>query len=222
MRNRLVHFSHFAALTLLLSGCRDGGPNSEATALDPADPPASSPALGGTENIHFKARGAHTVAGFTLEQPGNVVFGHISVQRGGINHPGETLLFYFLTSCDHLTGECAFLEEGIGIIPNGDFTVNGKHSTLRTNTAANPSFILLTGSGGPIVLQWTRTTDLVSQLQEHRRTRTKALQMARERISSTSSTAIASGTMFGRTLGNSTHAEVGITRTGSIVLSKVP
>jgi hypothetical protein len=224
MRNRLIHLSQFAAFILLLSGCTDGAPSSEATAPETADPAASSSAVGGTEIVRFKAQGSHATAGFMLEQPGHIVFGHIEVQRGGINNPGETLLFYFLNRCERLGtdhGDCVFLEEGVGTIPNGDFTVRGNVSTLRTNTAANPSFILLAGSGGTIVFQWTRTTERVSQIQEHRRTRMKGVEMFHERRSSSSSTAITGGTMLGFTI-QAAPGFVGATRTGSIVLSKVP
>jgi hypothetical protein len=223
MRIRPVHFSHFIASTLLLAGCRDAGPNAEATAPDPADLPASSSAVGGTEVVHFKARGEGALVNFTVEQPRRIVSGTIDVFRGAFSSEGETVLLYSLLSCDRLTGECAMLEEGVGTIPNGDFTVRGIHTTLRTNTSAtaNPSFDRFLGSGGPIVFRWTRTNAFVSQFHQQFRTRTKGLRIDHVDEAGTFSSAIASGTIFGLTV-KPTSANVATIRRGTLLVSKVP
>jgi hypothetical protein len=132
-------------------------------------------------------------------------------------------LLYSLFSCDRLTGECATIEEGAGAIPNGHFSVQGRLSTLRINTsaAASPSFDRLLGSGGPIVFQWTRTTASVSQFHRQVRLRTKGVQTEHLQEAGTFSSAIASGTFLGVTV-KPTSAEVGATRSGRIVISKVP
>jgi hypothetical protein len=223
MRIHLVHFSHFAAFTLLLSGCRDGALSSEATAPDPADLPASNLAVGGTEIVRFKIRGNHASASIHLEQP-QFVMGSVEISQNCCSEiAGQTVLFYSLSTCDLLTGDCVQFQEGVGTIPAGDFIVRGNVSTLRTNTAANPSFSRLTGPGGPIVLRWKGTSERVSQLRTDSRTRTKGVEMSRSRFVSTSSSAIASGTMFGLTIkpGNS-EASVGAIQSGEIAVSKVP
>jgi hypothetical protein len=223
MRIRLFHFSHLAALTLLLSGCRDGAPNSEATAPDPADLPASSLAVGGSEIVRFKLQGNTASASIHLEQP-QMVMGSVEVTQNCCSEiAGQTILFYSLSSCDPVTGDCVIFQEGVGTIPARDFFVRGSVTTLRTNTAANPSFSRLTGPGGPIVLQWKRTSERVSELQQRSRTRTKGVEMSRNRFVLTSSSAIASGTIFGLTIkpGNS-DASVGAIRSGEFAISKLP
>lgn len=83
---------------------------------------------------------------------GGVVFGSLSVSRGGSPTAQETFLFYSIVECGAFG--CFTVAGGFGTIPNGDFSASGPTYQLNTNTAGNAGFFTFAGAPGQIAAEW--------------------------------------------------------------------
>lgn len=95
---------------------------------------------------------------------GEGFFGNVYVTRGGDANDPKTYLGY---SVIQFSPSYEILEEGFGVIPNGDLTGDAaSHLDLDTDTsaAANPDFERFAGNGGVITVQWTRVQGYLNRL----------------------------------------------------------
>lgn len=86
---------------------------------------------------------------------------NLLVQKGTIDDP-RTFLEYDVSQCT--LGVCTDVLEGVGTIPSEDFTGSESHLLLHTNTATNPNFTFLVGSGGEVDITWRKTDLFMSRI----------------------------------------------------------
>jgi hypothetical protein len=210
---------------LLATGCESGSTKSETTAPEVVDAPVNASSSAGASTFHFKSRGPQAQLFFFEEGPSGVVFGDLQVERSETKTSRETLLFYSIQRCDPTTGECELLEQGSGLIPNGDFVAGRRVVTLHTNTSteANPAFDRAGGSGGPITLQWTRTSAFVNDFHGHSRVQFEGVVIEKSQFAGTFSSALAQGSISGVAVSPaSSSGTIGIVRNGLLVIQKGP
>lgn len=210
---------------LLVAGCENTPTKSDPTAPEVSDVPLPAMAAAGAQTFHIRSKGPLAQVSFYAEEPTAVLFGFLEVIGLGTPKDQQILLFYSIERCEPVAGDCVNVEQGSGLIPDGDLIVRGRKTILRTNTSAdaNPTFERVSGSGGAINLQWTRTSAVVTSSQVHSRTRIKGVLIDHTRFASTSSSALTGGSLLGLALdpGNSGGA-VGTAQSGVITIAKAP
>jgi hypothetical protein len=225
MRAHRLQCGLIVATGLLLSSCENGSIRPESTPAEIADESAITSGATGAQVFHFKSRGPLAQVSFFAEGPAGVMIGFVEVMRGGSTTDQQTFLFYTIDRCDPVAGECVPVEQGSGLIPNRDLKVQGRQTTLHTNTSveANPAFDRINGSGGAITLQWTRTSAIVSEFRGHSRTRIRGVLLEHSQFASTFSSAITKGTVIAAAVspGNS-GGTVGTVRSGTVFIAKAP
>ena len=93
---------------------------------------------------------------------------YLLVEKGGTISSPTTFLEYDVSQCTQDpasdTNVCTDVLEGIGTIPDEDFTGSESHLRLHTNTATNPNFTFLAGSGGEVDVTWRKTDLFMSRV----------------------------------------------------------
>ena len=110
------------------------------------------------------------------------------------------------------------MEEGGGLIPNADFVVGRRGARLNTNVTGEPNsiFQVITGSGGRLSLQWTRTPAFTTTFHTNVRTKTEGFAIEHLQSAGTFSSALADGTLFG--IGVNTFGQLGTIRNGILIV----
>src|SRR6185437_1514848 len=97
-------------------------------------------------------------------------FTNLTVQKGGTISSPTTFLEYDVSQCTEdpttATTVCTDVLEGVGTIPNEDFTGSESNLHLHTNTATNPNFLFLAGSGGEVDVTWRKTDLFMTRISE--------------------------------------------------------
>jgi hypothetical protein len=83
---------------------------------------------------------------------GTIQFGSASVSRGGDPANPQTFFNYGVVECSPFF--CNQVAGGFGVIPNADFSAQGRNYRVNTNTAGNPNFFTFAGSPGTITIVW--------------------------------------------------------------------
>lgn len=105
-----------------------------------------------TTTFVAKGEGAYAQT-FSFDEAG-VVSITIDVSRGGTPSSPTTFLYYDVFIG---TSNGGIARQGMGVIPNADFSSNGRTVILNTDTSVIPGFELIAGAGGPINLHWEAT-----------------------------------------------------------------
>ena len=220
MQGNLVRHIVGVAAVLTVAACESDSIKSDPTTPEITEPLESTVSAAGAEVVRFRSKGpTATLFLVSEETDGGVLFGDLQVGRVESQRQQETFLFYVVQRCDP-NGECVPVEEGAGLIPNGDFVVGRGEARLRTNISGEPNsnFQLITGSGGELSLQWTRTSAFTTNFHNNARTRTSGFGIEHFQSAGTFSSALAEGTVFG--IGVDTFGQLGTMRTGVVIILK--
>src|SRR5207247_1320207 len=141
---------------------------------DIAQPPAALADVSGQPIIsRFVTNGEFGSVGWFAPDPTGFISGSVYFSRGDAVTNPQTFLYYLILHCGD--SYCQEVENGSGIIPNGDVAGGGKKLHLSTNISNNPNFTAYVGNGGSItvdlevngvysqrssgVIQWTMPGD---------------------------------------------------------------
>jgi hypothetical protein len=220
MRGNLIRNIVGVSMVLAVGACVNELTKSDTTAPETSEPLASPVSAAGAEVVRFKIKGPFAGLFFVTEVPGGVLLGDLRVERVEGQRHEETLLFYSIVRCSLTGGECVPIEEGSGLIPNGDFVVGRREARLRTNITGDPNsnFQVITGSGGRISIRWTRTSAFSTSFHSHARTKSPGISIEHFQSAGTFWSALAEGTLFG--IGVNTFGNLGTMRNGLVIILK--
>ncbi|HWG53708.1 MAG TPA: hypothetical protein VN677_10475 [Gemmatimonadaceae bacterium] len=161
-----------ALASVSLCACSDAG----ARPITGSSGAASTPVMdmsttGGGHIASFVSNGAFgDLSDFTAPEGAPATFTNLSVQKGGTISSPTTFLEYDVSQCTEdpttATTVCTDVLEGVGTIPNEDFTGSESNLHLHTNTATNPNFLFLAGSGGEVDVTWRKTDLFMTRISE--------------------------------------------------------
>ncbi len=158
MNLRFASLCAASALGYLLSACKDSATTPAAQAAGPRPSLATLSDTGGGgggpgNQLHFVSNGTSAFVQWSTSGSPGLVFGSLSVGRGGSTNNPQTFLSYFIERCDPFVG-CT-VSGGSGLIPNNDLSGGGQQLHLGTNTSGNPNFFTFGGPSGLITIDWS-------------------------------------------------------------------
>lgn len=137
---------------------------------------------------------------------------YLRATQNGTPNASSTFLIYVHFSCtwDPINAEddCPENEFGAGIIPNSDFVVRPGLAQLHTDTQADPDFVVYAGPVGSIDVTYRKANSFSSSTQSISDTDYGPFSVMLNLHSSTTG-AVASGSLFGTSLDEHAYAEMG-------------
>jgi hypothetical protein len=180
---------------------------------------------------HFTAKGGFASAYFLDTTTG--AYGGLFVWQGGAPNSPQTFVSFYEGKCDDVTAECSGIT-GYGLIPNRDFSVQAptKAATLDTDTVGNPNFYAYQWTYNYVDFTYTETqipggrlafsfqkSGISSYTFQGTTTITYLNTVSKQVGRSTSSDAVASGTLFG-SLVSINYASIGTNHGTSIDITR--
>jgi hypothetical protein len=220
MRRKLVCPVVGISIILTVGACESEPTKSELTAPEISEPMAGAISSSRAQILQLKSKGPIATLSFFSEGPEGLVIGDLQVGREESQGEQQTFLFYSILRCDPVSGDCVPMEEGGGLIPNRDFVWGRREARLTTEISleTTPDFQVITGSGGPIFLEWTRTSAFITDFHTQARTRGPGISIERFRSAGTFWSAVTQGSIF--SVDVASLGMLGTVRSGTLIIFK--